>query len=179
MPDRDFLLDQLRTSADVFLSSFAAMTPAQLEFRIEPGRWSIAETVEHVALAEVGSGRLMRGRLVREPASPELLAQTGDGNERIERALRIRDRVIPAPDLVLPKGTWPDAHAAGAAFLESRHATIAFLAQAEADLTRHAAPHPILGPLDGLQWAHFLIRHCLRHRDQIQETARAAGFPAA
>lgn len=179
MPDRAALLSQLRSSADEFLSSFAGLTALQLRFRPAPDRWSIDETVEHVTLAEVGSGKLIRGRLVREPASPELLAQARDGEERIERTLRVRDRVIAAPDIVKPAGTWPDAVQAGAAFLESRNATIAFLATTELDLTRHAAAHPILGPLDGLQWAHFLIRHCLRHREQITEITRAPGFPAA
>ena len=178
MLDRLTLLGLLRSSADQFLGGFGGLVPDQLGFRPGPDRWSIAEVVEHVALAEVGSGKLIRGRLVREPAPDELLARTVGADQRIDQNLAVRDRVIPAPDFVQPTGTWADARAAGAAFLESRDATIGFLAATELDLSRHAAPHPVLGPLDGLQWTYFLVRHCLRHGDQIEEIRRSPGFPA-
>jgi len=29
-----------------------------------------------------------------------------------------------------------------------------------------------------LQWAYFLVRHCLRHVEQIEETKQAPGYPA-
>jgi uncharacterized damage-inducible protein DinB len=178
VPDRASLLSDLRSSADAFLGAFAALSSEQLAFHPGPGRWSVAETVEHVALAEVGSGKLLRGRLVREPAPEELLAGTVGADERLVTRMGDRTRSIAAPDFVSPSGTWPDAGAAGAAFRESRNATIDFLTATELDLARYAAPHPVLGPLTGLQWAHFLVRHCLRHREQIVEIPRAPGYPA-
>ncbi|MEZ4587630.1 MAG: DinB family protein [Gemmatimonadales bacterium] len=178
MPDRDALLPMLRSSMATFIESFGSLGEPQLRFKEGPDRWSIAETAEHVILSEIGSGKLMRGRMIREPTPPELLAATADGDERVDRRLRARDQRFAAPDFVRPVGTWPTAQAMVEAFEESRLATIEFLATTPLDLTSYAAPHPALGPLTGLQWAHFLVLHCLRHVEQIEETKRAPGYPA-
>jgi hypothetical protein len=173
MPDRATLVTLLRESARTFTDSFRDLPPDRLHFRPALGRWSVAETAEHVILAEVGSGKLMRGRMVREAPPPDLLAATADGDERIERRLARRDRQFPAPDFVLPTGRWATAAEMIPVFDESRFATIDFLEKTELDLGRYAAPHPALGPLTGLQWAYFLVRHCLRHVEQIEETKSA------
>jgi len=178
MPDRHALLPLLRSSMTTFVDSFGSLGEPQLAFKPGPDRWSIAETAEHVILAEVGSGKLMRGRLVRQPTPPELLAATEGGDERIDQRLLVRDRRVPAPDFVMPVGTWPSARAMIEAFEESRRGTIEFLETTELDLSTYAAPHPALGPLTGLQWAYFLVRHCLRHVEQIEETKQAPGYPA-
>ena len=75
MSDRDQLVDLLETSATSFTASFRRVSAGQFVFRPAPDKWSIAEVAEHVTLAEVGSGKLIRGRMTREPAAPELLAQ--------------------------------------------------------------------------------------------------------
>lgn len=179
MPDRDSLIPMLRSSAEVFLGSFRGLSPSQLGFRPAPGRWSIAETAEHVVVAEVGSSKLMRGRMIREPTDPAVLAATEGGDERIDARLLVRARAFPAPDFVLPTGRWASAAEMVEVFEESRRATIEFLSSTPLDLGSYAAPHPALGPLTGLQWAYFLVRHCLRHVEQIDEVKGVAGYPTA
>lgn len=179
MPDRASLIALLRDSAGVFTGSFGGLSQPQFHFRPEPDRWSIAETAEHVIVAEAGSARLMRGRMIRNPTPPEVLAATAGADDRIERRLVVRDRRYPAPDFVLPEGRWSTPAAMEAAFTESRAAVVEFLETTSLDLSAFAAPHPALGPLTGLQWAHFLVRHCLRHVEQIEEVKATAGYPAA
>ena len=87
--------------------------------------------------------------------------------------------MIPAPDIVLPKGTWSTPAQVIAAFETSRLATIEWLKSTSVDLMSFGAPHPALGPLNCYQWGYFLGVHCLRHVEQIEEVKRAAGFPAA
>lgn len=178
MPDRARLVTLLRQSAQTFTDSFRHLPGDRLHFRPAPGRWSVAETAEHVILAEVGSGKLMRGRMVRAAPEPELLAATADGFERIDRRLLRRDRQLPAPDFVLPTGRWATAAEMIPVFEESRFGTITFLETSALDLSQYAALHPALGPLTGLQWAYFLVRHCLRHVEQIEEV-KAASRPQA
>ena len=179
MPDRGALIPMLRDSARVFVDSVAGLSPPQLAFRPAPDRWSIAETAEHVILAEVGSSKLMRGRMIRESTPADLLAATAGGDERIDGRLLVRAGVLPAPDFVMPTGRWPTAVEMVDVFHESRQATITFLSTTPLDLATYAAPHPALGPLTGLQWAYFLVRHCLRHVDQIDEVKATAGYPPA
>lgn len=179
MPDRDALLALLRESAPVFTGSFRTLTPGQFHFRPAPGRWTIAETAEHVIVSEVGSVRLMRGRMLREPAPAEVLAATAGADERIERRLGQRDRAFAAPDIVLPTGRWSTPDEMVGVFEDARAAAMELVARTDLDLASHAAPHPVLGPLTGLQWAHFLVRHCLRHVEQIEETKAAEGYPTS
>lgn len=178
MPDREGLIAQLRDSAGVFTGSFRGLSLPRFHFKPGPDRWSIAETAEHVIVAEVSSVKLMRGRMIRNPTPPDVLAATAGGDERIERRLAVRDRSYPAPEFVLPEGRWRDPAEMEAVFTESRAAVIEFLETTPLDLNSVAAPHPALGPLTGFQWAHFLVRHCLRHVEQIEEVKATAGYPA-
>lgn len=177
MIGKDGVRVMLGESGGRFTGAFRGMTEGAFHFKMARDRWSIAETVEHVTVAEVGSGKLIRGRLVREASPPELVAETALGEARIDARLLKRDRVFPAPEFVLPTGRWRTPDEMIAVFEESRRATIDFIATTELDLTKFAAPHPALGPLNGLQWAYFLVRHCLRHLDQINEIKAAAGYP--
>ena len=177
MPDRDTLVALLRDSAAAFTASFRDLSRSRFHFQPAPEKWSIAQTAEHVIVAEIGSGKLLRGRLSREAAPEDVLATTEDADRRIDARLLVRDRVFQAPDFVMPTGRWQTPADMVLAFEESRVGTIEFLRSTPLDLTRYAAPHPAFGPLNGLQWAYFLVRHCLRHVDQIEEVKAAPGYP--
>ena len=177
MIGRERVVLLLGESGGRFVGAFRGVNSEQFRFKMGADRWSIAETVEHVIVAETGSGKLIRGRLVREATAPELLAETVGGEERVDGRLMTRDRVFPAPEFVMPTGRWSTPDEMIAVFEESRQATIDFIRTTEHDLTSFAAPHPALGPLNGLQWGYFLVRHCLRHIDQIDELKGAPGYP--
>ena len=177
MTDRTQLLEGLETSAATFTASLLGLSPAQFHFKPGLDRWSVAETAEHVIVAETGSGKLIRGKLVREQATPELIEAARDGFAKVDRRLLKRDTPFPAPDFVMPTGRWPTPEAMIAVFEESRRATIDFLKATQLDLTRFVAPHPALGPLNGEGWLLFLIRHAVRHIEQIDETKAAPGYP--
>lgn len=177
MLDRTRLVALLRDSATTFLDSFRGTTEAQFHFKPTTDRWSIAETAEHVILAETGSGKLIRGKITREPATPDQLAAAEGGEARVDARLARRGTAFPAPDFVMPTGRWRTPREMVEVFEESRNATIDFLLATEIDLTRHVAPHPALGPLNGYQWAYFLVRHAERHVDQIEGVKRIDGFP--
>jgi DinB family protein len=177
--DKARLITMLRDSGLKFVGSFRGLSEAQFHFKPEPDRWSIAETAEHVIVAETGSGKLLAGKLTREPTPPELLAGTADAEMRIESRLTTRDRLFPAPEFVLPKGRWKTPEEMAAVFYQSRSATIELFETSPIDFSQYAFPHVALGPLNGLQWAYFMVLHALRHIEQIEANKRAAGYPAA
>jgi hypothetical protein len=177
MHDRQALAAHLRESAGSFGRSITGIPSAQFHFKPGPDRWSIAETAEHVIVSETGSTRLIKGKLLREPASPETLAATADGWDRIDLRLAPAAGPRPAPEFVLPTGRWGGADEMLAIFTESRNGLVEFLETTAHDLTRHAALHPALGMLDGLQWIYFIHRHCLRHLAQIEAIRQDPGFP--
>jgi hypothetical protein len=177
MIDKPSLLTLLETSGGTFVDSFRTLDQSQFHFKPGPDRWSIAEIAEHVIVAETGSGRLLGGRLTREPTPPEVLAQSVGAEARIDARLGLEAPRVPAPEFVLPKGRWQTPAEMVTVFTESRQATIRLLATSELDFRAYAFPHAVLGPLDGLQWAYFMARHALRHADQIETIKRLPAFP--
>ena len=82
-----------------------------------------------------------------------------------------------APDFVLPTGRWRTPREMVDIFEESRNTTIDFLLTTALDLTQYVAPHPAFGPINGYQWAYFLVRHAERHVGQIEDVKRLGDYP--
>ena len=55
MSDKQLLLDSLRQSRDAFLSALDGVREAEAVWKPEPGRWSMLECAEHVAIAEAAT----------------------------------------------------------------------------------------------------------------------------
>jgi hypothetical protein len=149
------------------LETTLAQVPAGREQEQPAGQgWSVALIMEHLALIEDGAGRLLSN----------LIKQSGDAVETddspiaptIERFQVWNPRTrIEAPDMVQPRGivNFADAVAQQAA---SRARLIAVLEQASGRaLATVSYPHPILGPLNGYQWALVTAQHQRRHIVQM------------
>jgi hypothetical protein len=132
------------------------------------GRWSLAETAEHVTLVERSTAKLFRKRLFAEPAPAELLAAAA-GKDELMRTWQEDRTPRTAPDFVAPRGAWPGRLETLAVFLEERESVITSIRNAPAGLRRFGALHPVLGPLDAYQWALFLGYHLERHIRQMEE----------
>lgn len=175
--NHDLLAGELRATARQFLDSFAGVTPEQWSFRPAPGRWSIAETAEHVTVVELSVHRLLTTRLLNLPAAPEQRAEMKGKDMMVTTTMFDRSERRPAPESVLPTGRWPDAGSLVQAFTAARDETIGWLEKVEVDLRGYCAPHPVLGLLDGKQWALFMAAHAERHARQILEVKTAEGWP--
>ncbi|MEO8200088.1 MAG: DinB family protein [Gemmatimonadota bacterium] len=171
------LIEHLVTSRNAFLDELHGMAPAQWTFRPAPGRWSCFEVLEHVATVETGIFELISTKLFTRPATPEQKAQTRGKDELVIETMRNRDARLEAPPFLRPSRRWPAPAEAIAALVDSRDATIAFLAREKRDLRDFAAPHPIMSTLDGYQWVLFMVAHADRHREQIHEIKTLRGFP--
>jgi hypothetical protein len=177
--DRARLVGLLRTSGATFVGSFQDLDLDQFHFKPAPDRWSVAETAEHVTLAETGSGKLLGGRLTRDPTPPEVLATTRDAEARIDARLTSTGPGFPAPEFVVPTGRWRTPTEIAKVFADSREATIRLLETSPIDFGQYAYPHVVFGPLTGYQWAYFMVRHAERHVRQIEGIKQAPGYPSA
>jgi hypothetical protein len=175
--NHELLTRELRTTAREFLTSFAGVTPEQWSFKPARDRWSIAETAEHVTIVETGVHRLLTTRLLNLPAAPEQRAEMKGKDVMVTTMVVDRSVRVPAPESVLPQGRWPDAESVVRAFTAAREDTIGWLEEIEIDLRGYCAPHPLMGLLDGTQWALFMAAHAARHARQILEVKSAAGWP--
>jgi hypothetical protein len=175
--NHDLLTGELRATARQFLDSFAGVSPAQWSFKPAPDRWSIAETAEHVTAVELNVHQLLTSRLLNLPAAPEQRAEMKGKDMMITTRMFDRSERRAAPESVLPNGRWPDARSVVQAFAAARDGTIGWLEKIDVDLRGYCAPHPLLGLLDGKQWALFMAAHAERHARQILEVKSADGWP--
>jgi hypothetical protein len=168
------LTKDLEIARDTVVASLDGLDDAQWRFRPAPECWSIAEIAEHVTLVSREIGLMVRGPLLQAPVDEDHPA----GEGLVRSRLLSRARKVRSPERFVPKGTWLTVEEVRREFLGSREALLEWLRAADAPLRAHRLPHPMLGPLDGVEWLAFLAAHDLRHVAQIDEAKRAVGYPA-
>lgn len=175
--ERDRLVKDLEETRRAFLASVQGLSEAQLRFRAAPDRWTIAEVAEHIAVSEQGILSLIKDKILKTPAPPELRAKASQDDDRIRQSVTDRTNKRQAPETLRPTGRFPTVAATVAAFTEGRDHTLDFARTTKEDLRGHAFPHPVMNLLDGYQWVLLLSAHCARHTAQIEEVKAAPGFP--
>ena len=140
------------------------------------GAWSPAQVLDHLAVVEAGSVRLMAKRIARSREAGlgldrETTSVLGalDGRGVDSRADRWQ-----APEIVLPRAG-ATAASALASLRDSRAALLDLLRDADGlHLASVRAMHNRLGDIDMYQWALFIGQHEARHAQQIAEIAASA-----
>jgi uncharacterized damage-inducible protein DinB len=135
-----------------------------------PGRWSVLECVEHVAVAEdLLFGNITASRAVEGAAI----------DERRERLipLRGRDRSVPveAPEAARPTGRYATLAAAVERFAAGRERTVRFVEECHDDLRARLTTHPLIGQVNCWETLLMMAMHPLRHAAQIREIRAALG----
>src|SRR3954464_10867147 len=166
----------LKETEKDFLAAIDGVSDAQWKFKAAPDRWSIAETAEHIALAE----DLIWGRvneMMKAPANPERRAETQGKDKIILDKVPDRSRKAQAPEALKPTGKFATREELVKHFSEVRAKEIAFLEQTKEDLRNHIADNPALGQMDAYQWVIFNGAHSKRHTAQIEEVKTDAKYP--
>ncbi|MBL0940075.1 MAG: DinB family protein [Gemmatimonadaceae bacterium] len=155
------------------MSAALASVPAHLvNAQPSPGAWSVAQIVDHLAIVEDGSGRVV-SKLIKmsgdvQEANTDPIGPTITRFQMWNPALRIE-----APDMVVPSATADFAQATERQ-ATARQRLIATLMEASGRaIGEHTFPHQVFGPLNGYQWALFIAEHQRRHLLQISTTLAA------
>ncbi len=175
--ERESLLKNLGESRERLLRMTQGLSGEQWHYRPAPGRWTVAECVEHIATVE---GRVLgsiQKTLETGPDSSKRSALEGKDDTMVADVAGRVTR-FQAPEFLAPTGRWPDAQLVKE-FEMARHQTRDFAASTGADLRRHFYKHPVIGELDLYQWLLLIAAHCDRHRAQSEEVMASPGFPRA
>jgi hypothetical protein len=172
--ERELLLKELDHTRERLWRIIQGLTPEQLEYREAPDRWSIAENLEHIILAEQFTLGLVQ-KILQD--APDSARSPDSSDERLRNTLaESRRDKLRAPDMLKPMGRWPLAEL-WPEFEATRKRTREFIAAASEDLRRRSAPHFRFGRLDGCQWLVLIGSHCDRHCAQSERLKASAGFP--
>ena len=173
--EREVLLKELAESRERLLGLVQGLSREQRQYRPAPGRWSVAEIVEHVATVENRILALVEDALKTAPDTTKRSALEDHALLADVAGLVTR---FQAPEFLVPTGKWQDDELTQQ-FEAARKRTREFAAATDADLRRYFRAHPVFGELDCYQWLRMAAAHCDRHRAQGEEVKASAGFPRA
>jgi DinB superfamily len=168
--DRQRLLTHLEMTESWLASEVEGLSPAQLAFQMTPDSWSIAQVVEHLAIAEPQYWSQVQASL-QEPAAPPKGDVTDAqilwyGIDRTQRDKTGAARV--------PTGKFKDAAAALAEFQKLRADIRAFANATQDDLRGRPLKG---GNMQLYQWVLMISTHAQRHILQIREIKASDKYP--
>lgn len=173
--ERDFILKTLEEGRDAFLRSIAGLSETQLHFTLQADRWSIADCIEHIAIAE----EAMFAGATQGAPNPSGVSVDPEKDTRVIAAVVSRSRKVPAPERMRPAGRFASVEQARQHFLEVRECAIAYARECSEDLRHLFAVHPLLGEIDCHRYLLVLAAHPARHAAQIEEIKNDPAFPKA
>ena len=172
--DRDKGVAYLQQTEDGVATAVKGLSEAQLKFKPAPDRWSVAETLEHIALAEDFIFQNINEKVMKAPAGAAS-RDTAKADAAVLAMVPDRSHKAQAPGPLVPSGRWTPADTL-ARFEKSRAHTIEFL-QSTPDLRQHVIDSPLGQPLDAYEWLLFIGAHSARHTKQIEEVKADPNFP--
>jgi hypothetical protein len=172
--EKESLLAQLDRTSAMLLAAVEGLTPEQWNFKPAPDRWSIADNVEHLVLAE-SMLRDMTKQAMQEAASAEKLADARKDEMILTRVVD-RTTKVKTFEPLEPTGRWASQAEAVEAFRKERKLTKK-LAKEGGDLRGFVMDHPVVKDLDAYGNLIFASAHTERHIQQINEVKASDGYP--
>lgn len=169
--DRQHLMVHLQMTEQWLADEVRGLTPAQLNFRPGPDRWSVRECVSHLAVAEPDYWRDLMKAVKSAPSvvkssltDADILwygidrvqhTKTGGGHEKVER--------------------YPELGPALADFQKLRKTMLEYVRTTNDDMRGHGFGQQ--QPIDCWQWMLEISTHSQRHILQIREIKADPNFP--
>jgi hypothetical protein len=174
--DKAKALKYLESTKKQILEATKGLSEAQWNFKAGPDRWSIAQVMEHIAIAE----DFIRGNIVDNVMKAPAPDMTGREVQKIDAGVLAmvpdRSHKATAPAPIQPKNQFGSPAASIQHFIDSRAKTEAFLEDTP-DLRLHATDSPLGVKLDAYEWVLFLAAHSERHLKQILEVKADPNYP--
>lgn len=173
--EREFALNLLDDTRDGVMQMLDGLSPEQLLYRPEPGRWSIAENLEHVIVVEKFLVPAIEKLL---PNPPDLTTQPAWNDQEVVRKIGTVVKRVQAPERALPTSRWP-AEELSREFEAARQYTRNFASSTNGDLRHHFIRHYLFGDFDAYQWLLLIGCHSRRHTNQSKGVIASPNFPPA
>ncbi len=142
-----------------------------------PDRWSVAEVVEHLGLAESLLFDFAQQGLANPVSNDWANLEAGMTDEQFVGMLKDRSKRFQAPEPIQPHGGLSRADAL-AKLAGARAVTAEFLRRTDAELKKHVVQGPA-GPMTAHQVFVLIGGHNLRHNEQIREALQQLNSTAS
>lgn len=174
--ERRELIVQLQNSLNKFNTTIAGLTSEQLNFREKDNKWTIAECIEHVTLAELKFPTIVNEEM-QKPSNPDYIKKIKIKDEKIRPKMLSRIWKAKSPEIFKPTGRFASSEEAIKIFQEQRAKTLQYVNTTSDDLRNHFWRHPLTGTIDLYQTLILMSAHLERHIEQIEKIKSASNFP--
>jgi hypothetical protein len=174
--ERDFAVQYMTQTRDSLVLDVKGLSPDQLNWKADTSRWSVAQCVEHIALAEAALTMAYQNAL-KSPADPSKRDSIKYTDQQIMGFLTDRSRKFQAPEMLRPIGNFSSTQVALDSFVARRNRNIEFIKTTQDDLRDHCSSFPGVGTVDDYQVVLFMVAHSKRHTKQLEEVKASPGFP--
>lgn len=174
--ERSFLIQTLNASFQKFEEVTHSLSEEQLYFKVKLTKWSIAECIEHVTLAEIHFSDIVEEEM-KKPSKPELRAKIKIKDEKIRPKMLSRIWKAKSPELFKPSGKFNNPKDAIIAFREQRLKTIDYIKTTKDDLRNHFWYHPLTKNIDLYQTIILMSAHLERHIEQMEKIKKDKYYP--
>jgi DinB superfamily len=174
--ERKFAVKEFQRTKQRFLDDVKGLSAQQLNFKADTSRWSIAQCIEHIALAENLIWQWEQGT-VSQPATPEKAVDVKVTDEQLMKGITDRSHTFKAPEMLQPVGKFASSDAAIQSYTSRRDSTINYISTTKDDLKNHFVQHPAFGTMNTYQLLLLLSGHSERHTLQIEEVKANPAFP--
>lgn len=172
-------LDQTRNGV---IGATKGLSDAQWKFKPAPDRWSIAEIVEHLVLAQQLILGPIKDQLAKSPVVENRNSQEIDAV--VQNRMPDRTFKVQAPDVLQPTGRFAPSEGLDRFLTEC--ANLRTYLDSTPDLRQHMAPAlPVkvlskgaYDSMDGYEWILAATAHIERHTKQMLEVKADPKFPA-
>jgi hypothetical protein len=168
--EREHVISHLQMTGSWLLDEVSHLSEVQLEYRPGPGKWTIAEVVQHLVIAEPNYWKLLQAGMERPPQALEKKSSDADvlwyGIDRTRH-----DKTPAKQDPLGQKVLISDALGR---YGRLHQTMLKYAAQTSDDLRSHAVPE---WGVDAYQCLLEISTHEQRHILQIREIKADPGFP--
>ncbi|WP_176560365.1 DinB family protein [Brevibacillus dissolubilis] len=153
--------ETMKTREDIW-ATVSGLTDEQLNERVEPGKWTIMQVLEHLYLYERVAVQNIAATLA------EGVEQSAD--QKPYQVVLNREMKVDAPEQYVPSENFITLAEIKSKLDESRQALLQTVEGQGSDvLTKRSHQHRIFGLMDLQQWISFIGLHEKRHLAQIEE----------
>lgn len=168
---------QMNISRHNLLTEIEELLEARLSFKPAPYKWSVAQIVEHIGLAEMGIRQIAQ-QTFKAPADSARRKEINVTDEQVRQRLTNRSGKVQSPEMTKPTGSFNNIKQAIIFFTNARNKNIEFIQTTTEDLRIRFWQHPATGTINLYQAILIISAHCERHTAQIVEIKRISGWPA-
>ena len=173
--ERKYLVDFMVKTEKRMLKDVQGLTPAQLNFKPDSSRWSVAECVEHITITEnLNMARVTEGLKTEVDASKK--SQITMTDEDVLKRYADRSNKRKTGEALEPKSRFGSHEETMKAFLKKRNANIDFVKTTQEDLRNRTTTYSF-GTIDLYQCILALTAHSERHILQLEEVMADPRFP--